>query len=331
MKIIYKIISSKEVIKIVNILSFVLITSYITSLFAPLNWACDLFRHFMHQYFLGSLALAPILIYMKKPLLSMAIIIVFCLSAYEIYSTTEVITHNNKHNGNTLKIVHYNRHYNLQNHENMIKWIEEQNPDIFIVQETGETHSVAIKGLLNTYPHQVHKSDKGAFGFVLASKHKIISSRIHQDKKYVLNNIYVHARIKLPDGNIISVYASHPPPPVSYALQKQRNENLKAIASEINNDDDKSIIFMGDWNITQYSPYFKDLLDSTGLQNQHTSPYPQPTWPSTFITSILQIPIDHILHKGDLTLINKNRSHHLGSDHYPIIAEFSLNKPSNNI
>ncbi len=54
-----------------------------------------------------------------------------------------------------------------------------------------------------------------------------------------------------------------------------------------------------------------------------------PTWATQFYEYIFydyifQIPIDHILHKGDLKLVDKHRGSAMGSDHYPLIAIFVL-------
>ncbi|PCJ98641.1 MAG: hypothetical protein COA45_07960 [Zetaproteobacteria bacterium] len=313
-----------DLTRIVNILAFTLVAAYLLSLGASASWIADLFQHFMHQYFIGSVILAPIMLYLKRPRTSIILFITLCLSFYEIYSSSEHIQPANKTYSNTLKIVHYNRHYNLNDHRIMTEWLIKENPDIFVIQETGETHSKAIESLRGLYPYQIHEPSKGAFGFVLASKYEILSSETHQNKQYAINNISVHAQIKLSDNNIISIYASHPPPPVSALLQEQRNETLKTIAKEIQQNQTRNIIFIGDWNITPYSPYFKAFLKETGLKNQQHSFYTPPTWPSTFPLPIFQIPIDHILHKGDLHLINKRNGPHMGSDHFPIIAEFIL-------
>ena len=315
-----------EIIRIANILAFTLVIACLTSLGASIHWVPDLFRHFMHQYFIGSLILVPVMLCFRRPLTSTVLIIVLCFSFYEIYSSSKKIQPVDQTDSSTLKIVHYNRHYNLYDHRAMTEWLTKENPDIFVIQEAGETHSEAIESLRDIYPYQIHESRKSAFGFVLASKYKILHTETYQDKQYAINNVYAHAQIELPDNNSLSLYASHPPPPISAILQEQRNENLKTITKEIQQDNAQNIIFMGDWNITPYSPYFKTILKETGLKNQHNSFYSPPTWPSMFLSPILQIPIDHVLHKGDLRLLSKRKGPHLDSDHFPVIAEFTVPK-----
>ena len=82
----------------------------------------------------------------------------------------------------------------------------------------------------------------------------------------------------------------------------------------------------GDWNITPYSPYFDELKKRSGLKYEITTIFPAHTWPSPFILPLFQIPIDHILYKGDLQLISKERGPAMGSDHYPLIATFGFSR-----
>lgn len=314
----------REVIRVANILAFTLVAAYIISLGASLHWIADLFRHFMHQYFIGCITLAPVMFYFRRFMTSAVLIVILCLSFYEIYNSSEYVQPVSQTHSNNLKIVHYNRHYNLHDHRAMTEWITKENPDIFVIQETGETHSKAIESLRELYPYQIHEPRKNAFGLILASKHKIIQSVTHKNIRYALDNLYVHALIQISDGQRISIYTSHPPPPTSALLQTQRNQDISVVVDAIQEDSTANIIFMGDWNITPYSPHFQTILQETGLKNQHNSFYSPPTWPSVFPLPILQIPIDHILHKGDLHLTSKRKGPHLGSDHFPVIAEFSL-------
>ena len=122
----------------------------------------------------------------------------------------------------------------------------------------------------------------------------------------------------------IAIYALHAVPPLGEKASQQRNDEIKAVENAIENDTHSNVIMIGDWNITPFSPYFTDLLSNTGLKNAHSNMYTAPTWPSQFQLQIYQIPIDHILHKGELALIEKKRGPAMGSDHYPVIATYAL-------
>ena len=301
-----------------------LVVSYLLSLGAREHWVLDLFRHFVHQYFIGGLLLAPLLFWKKKYIFAAAVVLVSCASFYEIYRAVDLKTSVSKEPATTIKIAQYNRRYTLPDHSEMQDWLRSEAPDIFVIQEDRQEHSDSISALREQYPYQIHQPRPNAFGLVLASKHEIIESSVYETKRYALDNFLVHALIRLPDGELVSLYTVHPPPPMSRLAHQQRNEDIQAVVSMILADKNENIVFLGDWNMTPYSPYFRDPIKNSGLKNQHSSPYLFPTWPSSFLLPIFQIPIDHVLHKGRIELIRKYRGSHMGSDHYPVIAEFSV-------
>ena len=301
-----------------------LVASYLLSLGARAHWLLDLFRHFLHQYFVGSLLLVPLLFWKKQYVLAAAVILVSCASFYEIYSALDVSAGRSQESIQTIKVAQYNRLYTLSDHSEMQSWIEGEAPDFFVIQEASELHAQSISDLGERYPHQIHEPRENGLGLVIASKHEIIASSVHKTDRYAMDVFFVHALIKLQDGNLVSAYTVHPPPPISRLMHKQRNEDIQTVASAILNDKNENIVFLGDLNITPYSPYFRDFIKDTGLKNQYSSPHLFPTWPSIFASPFFQIPIDHILHKGRMELVSKHRAPHMGSDHYPVVAEFSI-------
>lgn len=306
------------------LMALLLVLSYTISLGAREHWAFDLFRHFMHQYLIGSLILGPFLLIRKRFIIGGLTALVGIACLYEIVSRLDVAPPAPT-GTQTIKVVHYNRHWHPRDHTDMKEWLLQENPDIFVIQEATDTHAKAINDLKDIYPYQIQETRQSAWGLILASKYPILDSTTHVNKRYAINNFYVHALIALPDGRKLSVYTAHPPPPTGALLQTQRNEDLKTIARAIQADPQDNIVFMGDWNITAYSPYFDDLLKETSLKNQYTSYYPFPTWPSHYGLPLFQIPIDHILFKGNLALTERKRGPAMGSDHYSISATFALN------
>jgi len=48
----------------------------------------------------------------------------------------------------------------------------------------------------------------------------------------------------------------------------------------------------------------------------------QPTWPT--FSPLLEIPLDHLLHTKDVTIVNREIGVDVGSDHYPLIVDLVL-------
>tara|TARA_R110001592_G_scaffold27763_14_gene102779 strand:+ start:3472 stop:4446 length:975 start_codon:yes stop_codon:yes gene_type:complete len=314
----------KDMHKGAIILALLLLVSYAASFGASYVWFCDILRHFIFQYFIGALILGVFFTVRKSKLWGSLMVLVALSTAYE----TASITHRPKPvqaqtSGKTLKIAHYNKWMMQPNQETIVDWIKHEAPDILVIQEPDPKMLEQIKTLVD-YPYLVEIVPQNPFGFILISKYPITEHTIQKTPQYVFNNIYGHVVIDIPDQAPISLYTAHPVPPGNASLSQQRNSDLATLSTIIKNDPHSNIIFMGDFNITPYSPFFKQLLRQTGLHNEYTTLLPPPTWSARYYDYIFQIPIDHILHKGDLQLIDKQRGPSMGSDHHSLIAIFIL-------
>lgn len=304
-------------------LSILLICGFTLSLGARLHWFLDLFSHFSQQYFIGGLLLTPLLVWQKKKLLLVLVSISMLTSGFEVYRHVESVPSKEQP---SLRIVQYNRNVGLTQHDKFIAWIKSHKDDfdVVVMQEATPSIAKAASDLGDLFPHQIHEPRDHAFGMVILSKYPMLTANMIPLNGPTYSSFAAKITIQPPSSAPVTIYALHALPPMGADKQKQRNFELFETAKHIAQDTDKNIIMMGDWNITPYSPYFSDLLEKAGLHYQISGPYPFPTWPSHFVPIILQIPIDHILTKGDLVLIEKKRGPALGSDHYPVIASFAL-------
>lgn len=300
-----------------------LFVAYAFSFAAPYFWFADLFRHFVFQYLIGAVILFVTLAAFRAKV-GAAVMLVIALSClFEIYRATPQAQPIEPHD-QEFKALVYNRKYTLSDHKSFIKYIQQEMPDVIFLQEARISHSDAVKEIMDLYPFQIHEPRQNAFGMVLFSRHKIRDFEVVDTIRYRLNNFYIRATLEIEGEIEVVVYTMHPPPPIIPAAAMQRNEDIKNLSKAIANDTSENIIVAGDWNITPYSPHFKNFIRTTQMKNEYSSLLPVPTWPSFFPETLFQVPIDHILHKGDLELIEKRRGPHLGSDHYSLIATYAL-------
>ena len=119
------------------------------------------------------------------------------------------------------------------------------------------------------------------------------------------------------DWASVRVIATHAMVPVSDRGLKQRNTLLdaaKGVATDAEN-----FILMGDFNLTPWSPTFRDLPGRrTG------DPRFQRTWPTFF--PLMGIPIDHMMISENLELVDSRVLETVGSDHYPILARLRIKR-----
>ena len=85
------------------------------------------------------------------------------------------------------------------------------------------------------------------------------------------------------------------------------------------------VMLIGDLNLSTWSPYFDDLIKTSGLKDSRKGFGIQATWPVKF--PLLRIPIDHCLVSPSVSISNWARGPDIGSDHFPIIIDFTIDRP----
>lgn len=312
---------SKDIHKGATSLALLLCVAYTLSFAAAFFCFFDILRHFIFQYLVGASVLGTYFLIQQSKQYALIMGLIVLSTGCEIYFSTPKAPLNT--DPANLKVALFNKLFYTPNSQEILKWIAIEKPDILVIQEADPDMLRHVQNLPN-YPYLHHAILTNPFGFLMLSRYSLENASVGYTQEYVINNIYGHVVMELSNEISVSVYAAHPVPPVSGKHSKQRNTDIEIMSEKINADKSKNVILLGDFNITPYSPYFKDLLHATALKNEYISHLPVPSWPSAYIDYIFQIPIDHILHKGDLQLIEKRRGPAMGSDHYPLIATYAI-------
>lgn len=133
--------------------------------------------------------------------------------------------------------------------------------------------------LRQIYPYQLASPGKAAPGNALLSSYPIISSGILDTPKELWGRPQVMwARLEVGLGQTLTVVVAHPPPgntcgsrgpfPHCYdtALRDKRLQRIREFIQP-SLDRGESVLLMGDFNVTEREPAYKDL--ATGLQDLH--------------------------------------------------------------
>jgi endonuclease/exonuclease/phosphatase (EEP) superfamily protein YafD len=204
-------------------------------------------------------------------------------------------------------------------YERVRQLVRSTDPDIFAVLEVSETWMNELSLLKEKLPHVVSCPRDDNFGIALFSRIPFEESEIVQLGEAGLPTAV--ARIRF-DDTTLTVIATHPLPPTGASIARQRNRQLGELAEYVRSVKGP-VIVMGDLNTTPYSPHFKKLLCESGLQDSRRGRGIQPSWRAD-IPWFLRIPLDHILHSPDITVLSRRLGPNIGSDHLPVILEFSL-------
>jgi endonuclease/exonuclease/phosphatase (EEP) superfamily protein YafD len=130
----------------------------------------------------------------------------------------------------------------------------------------------------------------------------------------------------------LALIATHPIVPVKPRLFRRRNALLAEMATYIQKRQQQPLIFLGDFNLTPWSPYYQQLVKNTKLQNTRLGFGIEPSWiePAThvrypsIITALIKIPIDHIFVSKDFKVTNCRTMNAANSDHRMLWSDLVL-------
>lgn len=80
---------------------------------------------------------------------------------------------------------------------------------------------------------------------------------------------------------------------------------------------DRAVV-VGDFNSTPWTSTFRSLVGDGGLLNSQRGYGVAPTWE---VGRLWALPIDHLVHTGDLVVVDRVVGPDLGSDHRPLLVE----------
>jgi endonuclease/exonuclease/phosphatase (EEP) superfamily protein YafD len=116
----------------------------------------------------------------------------------------------------------------------------------------------------------------------------------------------------------------HAPWPNGSELSENRNQEFRALA-RFAAERSGNVVVLGDLNCTSWSAHFGELLQTGDLRDGRLGFGLRPTWPVAFWP--LAISIDHCLVSRNLSVIRHEVGPDIGSDHYPLVVEFSEKRP----
>lgn len=307
-------------------LSYILLIAYVFSLGARWHWLPDLFSHFMIQYAIGGFFLFLTLLFLQKYSLSSACLIVCLASLYHIVQVMPLAPQTA--NDPSFTVAQYNRLHTNKNYSAMISWLREDADklDVVSIQEITQEAIDELQAVKNIYPYSFPERKMRGTDVYLLSKYPILESEVIARKWDVPTSFGLKIKVAIKDTPL-TLYAIHTQTPLTKDTEHQRELELTQMAKVIALDKSPNIIFLGDWNITPFSPNFKTVLNVSRLKNQYSSYLAHvSSWPSFLYLPFLKIPIDQVLFSDRLDLVEKKISPAMGSDHHPLIASFAVRK-----
>lgn len=192
------------------------------------------------------------------------------------------------------------------------------NADIVILVEFGDVAAANADTILAGYPHRAFigrvERPSGAARSVIASRHPIL--RQLPDPPDGLST--VGAVVDTPLGPI-DVFGVHLTRPWPFQYQWGQITQVMALQARRDAAPDHPVIAAGDFNSVSSARIGRQVQSDLGL-------VPAPGWPGTWpsrLPALLGMTIDQVYRSPDLALIDRRLGQPTGSDHRPVITEFT--------
>ncbi|HUM50900.1 MAG TPA: endonuclease/exonuclease/phosphatase family protein [Chitinophagales bacterium] len=279
-------------------------------------WFFDLISHFRMQALCVFIITFFIFIFLKD---KKFIIINTAIVFYVLISIIPFYFHHKKSikSKNNLKLFYTNVLTSNQNFGALIELIKQENPDIIDLIEINEDWESHIHCDLDEYKYKVSFPRDDNFGVLILSKKEILRSEIKYFCSYEIPTIY--ACIKSGNDSINFILTHTIPPTSSYDFI-QRNLQLENINKFVKQQSNSIIV--GDFNCSSFSQNYNRILKKSNLKDSRIGFGLQPSWPTW--APIFYVTLDHILVSKNINIIDRKTLSGFGSDHLPIVMEFSL-------
>lgn len=304
---------------LVTVSAFLCCACVAATFFSRAHHALELACHFFVQYFVVLSFSAAALAWLRKPKAAAAAAVFVAYCAFQVAPfclRTEAVTAGP---ANGFRVISANVHLTNRSYEKIIGLARDLDPDFIFLMEVDPGWMEGLKVLDERYPYRVSAPREDCFGVAFFSKRRPDTAEIEYIGPLPLPSV----RAVFSRGNkSFTLRCTHPPPPGTAATFAYRNAQLADAAARTRSGNAGGNLLIGDLNVTPWSPYFTDLTTASGLKSSSEGFGFNPTWPS--FTPWFLIPIDHCLNSSDIAINRFSVGPHTGSDHYPIIVDFSL-------
>ncbi|MGB3293949.1 MAG: endonuclease/exonuclease/phosphatase family protein [Phormidesmis sp.] len=306
----------------IGLTALALLTSYY-------GWSVyfELISHFQVQYFVATLMLAVVTLCLRR--MRLALPILFCSAVLSAQVIPWYLPLGDRADAANYRVLSANLNRGNSDAARVLEWVETEQPDLALFMEVNEQMAEELTALKARLPYSSQSKDAEELGMVLYSKVPLSDLQL---ERFGTESINLTAQMQVA-GQPVSLVAIHPLPPFEGEYFRDRNRLFLTVSEYVQAQSDP-VLLLGDLNITMWSPYYRSLIRQSGLRNTRRGMGILPTWPEQpifgFLSNqkallkLIQIPIDHCLTSPDLTVADMHVGADIGSDHLPIVVDFSL-------
>jgi endonuclease/exonuclease/phosphatase (EEP) superfamily protein YafD len=300
-------------------------------------WVFDLASHFRFQYFIVLVVLVIFFIKEKK-WKSTGVGLFFGVANFILISPyIGIISSVTEEDQSEIRIISMNLSHTNSSYKKAKLFIRETQPSVLILQELSNSWENALGEELGQFSYSAKilentENTMDGVGFpipnFLIPKEKLFIGiyshlpfeKIMVDRPDDFPISYMRGSFKFKE-KVFTLFGVHLISPVGKYRTDLRNKQLASLAEEIQKNNQPTVV-IGDFNITPWSPHFEKFIQKTRLRDTRKGLGFYPTWQAQFPP--LAIPIDHGLTSNSIKVGSFSLGNSFGSDHLPIILDFSV-------
>ena len=224
---------------------------------------------------------------------------------------------------NTVSILLANVLITNRESKDFLKVVRESEADLVLVMEVNEWWNNELKSLKNSYPNVITRANKEAYGMVLLSKLPINDTSIKYLKHENVPSF--HVIVELRSGKKFSFHGVHPVAPMPSDKYPDNVGEAEVELLKVGNlvaEEELPSIVAGDFNDVSWSHTARLFGSSGELKNVRLGRGLYNTFNAN--SKIMRWPLDHYFVTEEFQLVSLKRLSKIGSDHFPMYAEFVL-------
>jgi len=276
-------------------------------------WPCVLFEHFRVQYVvLGGCMVVATAALRLRGYFDIAAISTL-LNALPVVASLTARPGTETRDGIPIRVLVLNVHTENSSFEQVRRLIAAERPDVIGLVEVDRRWIDALAPALTSYSGRIEEPRSDNFGIAFYARGDVDGKVLELASP--LPNVIADVSV---GASRFSVILTHPLPPMSGAAVQQQQAQFDAVAAQARAAARPALV-MGDFNATPWSRPFVRLLERSGLCDSRAGFGVQTTFPSS--STLLQIPIDHLLASCSVGVRDRRIGPDVGSDHLPVIVD----------
>jgi endonuclease/exonuclease/phosphatase (EEP) superfamily protein YafD len=307
----------KLYLALIGILAWGLTLATLAGFLGKLWWIFDLASHFRVQYLVGSLILGFASSVERRRWTVLAVgvsLLINLILVIPFYFPVPVADGENIQ----YRVLYANVLTENQQHTPLRELIQSSDPDFVALLEVNQAWIDDLNLPALGYSYSIVEARSDNFGVALYSRVPIKQGQIHRFGRRDIPTIVATMSV---DDTPLTLVLTHPTPPKSEKTAWHRNIHMRELA-EFVSDLDGNIILAGDLNSSSWSPFFRDWLEVSQLDDSRRGFGIQATWPTN--NRLLHVPIDHYLTSDRVQVQERQVGPKIGSDHFPLLMDFSI-------